>query len=397
MTIAAPRFNLRHLHACLAVRDHRGVSAASGAIHLSQPAITQGIAKLEEQLGAALFDRTSSGMLLTEPGALFTARAERALDLLRGGLDEAARGRRLPDGAVSITQLHALVALGDHGTFTLAARALGIAQPSVHRAARDAEAVVGVPLWTRSPTGVTLTRAARQIARAARLCFAELDQARQEIAAWRGEEAARLTIGALPLARSTVLPLALSELAAQRPGMRLRVVDGPYDDLLAALTSGGIDVMVGALRDPAPPGDVVQEPLFQDRLGVFAGPGHPLADGSASRDALLACPWIVPRPGTPTRAIFDRFMDGAVPPNLIETSSMVLVRNLLQQGTHLTMLSINQMRLDADHGLVVRLPAPLDDPPRTIGLTLRRGWRPTGAQAEALGILRIAARGFGSV
>lgn len=51
---------------------------------------------------------------------------------------------------------------------------------------------------------------------------------------------------------------------------------GPYDDLLGGLRRGEIDFILGALRDPAPIADVVQERLFDDRLMVLDGNRHPL-------------------------------------------------------------------------------------------------------------------------
>ncbi|MFQ3186580.1 MAG: LysR family transcriptional regulator of gallate degradation, partial [Marinomonas primoryensis] len=57
MDIAIP--NLRHLRVFLAVAELKSITRASENIFLSQPAITQAIAKLEGLLGAPLFERHS--------------------------------------------------------------------------------------------------------------------------------------------------------------------------------------------------------------------------------------------------------------------------------------------------------------------------------------------------
>jgi len=387
--------NLRHLRALLAVRSCGSISAAARAVHMSQPAVTQAIARLERIAGTLLFARTPGGMTPTEPGALLAARVERAFDLLRAGAAEAARRQRVPaprvQTAVTAPQLRALLAVADHRSFSAASRALGLSQPTIHRTARELERATGLALFAATPQGVALTRAAQPLARAARLMRAELDQAASEIDAWHGLERGSLAIGALPLARATVLPKALARFSAARPGMRVRVIEGPYGDLLHALRDGTLDMMVGALRMPAPEADIVQRPLLADRLGIFAGPGHPLARAArlAPRD-LAGAPWVVPARGTPTRAYFDRFalrMGGDGPLRIIETSSMILVRGLLRQGGHLTMISASQMRVDAELGAVAALPVELDDTPRPIGLTCRRDWRPTTAQSEMLALL----------
>ncbi|NJO83691.1 MAG: hypothetical protein HC828_13395, partial [Blastochloris sp.] len=62
-----------------------------------------------------------------------------------------------------------------------------------------------------------------------------------------------------------------------RPKTRVTIVDGPYDEMLGGLRRGEIDFIIGALRDPQPIKDVIQEPLFMDHLTMLARPGHALA------------------------------------------------------------------------------------------------------------------------
>ena len=137
--------NLRHLKAFSVVARRGSVSTASTTIHLSQPAITQAIAKLEATLRATLFVRSNKGMIATDAGLLLLNRAERSLEFIRLGARQATRGSETRrdrgfstlDHLVTMSQLRALMAVGDHGNFSLAARAVGISQPSLHRLARD--------------------------------------------------------------------------------------------------------------------------------------------------------------------------------------------------------------------------------------------------------------------
>lgn len=57
-----------------------GISAASTALHLSQPAISLQIKRLEEQVGKKLFDRHNRGLLLTTFGIRFLEKARRILE-----------------------------------------------------------------------------------------------------------------------------------------------------------------------------------------------------------------------------------------------------------------------------------------------------------------------------
>lgn len=62
---------LRHF---LAVLDHRGISAAAEAVHISQPALTKSIRQLEATLGVPLFERRPSGMVPTPFGEILARR-----------------------------------------------------------------------------------------------------------------------------------------------------------------------------------------------------------------------------------------------------------------------------------------------------------------------------------
>lgn len=47
------------------------MTKASEELHISQPAISKSIKKLEDQLGGTLFSRSNKGMELTEEGKMF--------------------------------------------------------------------------------------------------------------------------------------------------------------------------------------------------------------------------------------------------------------------------------------------------------------------------------------
>ncbi|MGI9451167.1 MAG: LysR family transcriptional regulator [Geminicoccaceae bacterium] len=251
-------FNLRHLRAFCEVARCQSISAASGHVHLSQPAITQALAKFEQTLSASLFVRKSNGMFLTDPGSLFFRRAERALDLIKTGARRAARSnsKRTPGAPSSFehlltsAQLGVLLPIAEAGNFSLAARTMGMSQPSLHRMARDLERLSGLILFDKTAQGIELTTAARTLMQFAELAFVKLNQGVEEINAWQGQDKARLAVGTLPLARSYILPTAINELTRLRPDVQVSVIDGPYDDLLHGLRHGQLDVLIGALRNP---------------------------------------------------------------------------------------------------------------------------------------------------
>lgn len=384
--------NLRHLRIFMAVCRTGSISRAAGLCNVSQPAATQAIGKLERAAGQPLFLRRPRGMFATAAGEALAARAARAFTGLDRALDDLnPRLRR----TASAAQLQALIALREAENFTLAARRLGLAQPTVHRAVTQLVQEAGRPLFERSAYGMIATRPAQALAQAARLAFAELDQAESDLADMLGREVGRIVVGAMPLSRSHLLPRTIAHFRARRPTLPVKALDGPYDDLMAGLRRGEVDVLVGALRDPAPIGDVEQERLFDDVLVMVARPGHPLAGAAALAAADLArFAFVVSPQGTPTRRAFDRLFEGAGcrPQSLVETGSMILMRELLRISDHVGCISRLQVEAELALGAIAVLPFAMDDTARPIGLTLRSGWVPTAAQRDFLDALRSVAR-----
>ena len=158
--------------------------------------------------------------------------------------------------------------------------------------------------------------------------------------------------------------------------------------------------MVGALRDPAPFEDIVQEHVFDDPLAIVVGAGHPLAGVAAPTLAALArFPWIAPRRDSPLRRHFDALVvrlerRPAVAP--IECNSLVAARSLLIASDRVMLLSEHQIHHELETGQLVALPHPFGPVTRSIGLTVRRGWRPTEVQAQLVEGLRRHARAASS-
>lgn len=399
MIISDPvAFRYATLRAIMAIRETGSALRAAEIVHRSQPAITMALSGFEKQLGRTLFTRTSRGMDVTPDGAVLCRRIGQGFEHLQSAEAYLAqrRGTRNPlpfHRLVTETQLTMLSALVDNGAFSAAARKLGYAEPSVHRALRELETLAGVKLWERFGARIEPTPEARELARFGELCRNELNAGLDEMAERQGVVNGRVTIGSLPLARSEWLPEAVTRLVETYPQARVAIVDGPYDELVRGLRHGQIDFILGALRDPRPARDIVQTPLFDDPLAIVVRAGHPLADGfdsandKLSPEQLDALAWILPRGDTPARASFESFMAFkglASPSNVIECSSLVATRALLLKSDHAALLSARQIGIEVEAGLLKIMGPPLTGTSRSIGITTRAGYRPTLLQQSLL-------------
>jgi len=80
------QFDLADLRAFVAIADLGSFRAAADAIHLSQPALSRRIEKLEDALGVRLFERTTRIVALTTVGREFLRKARQILDDLEESL-----------------------------------------------------------------------------------------------------------------------------------------------------------------------------------------------------------------------------------------------------------------------------------------------------------------------
>jgi len=148
-----------------------------------------------------------------------------------------------------IQQLNVFTRAADGGSFSRAARELGLSQPSVSRIVSELEARLGVKLVLRTTRRLTLTEAGAAFLARARRVLSELEDA-EDLA--RGIDSLRGTIRVvLPVLFGTraVIPH-LPEFIARHPGLRVKLM---LSDERQNLVVEGADVAIrfGPLGDSA--------------------------------------------------------------------------------------------------------------------------------------------------
>lgn len=374
---------IRQARTFLAAARHSSITGAAREINRSQTSVTKSLQDLERELGVELFDRTSKGVTLTAYGKALEAGATQAAAAF-----EAARGlvppllmHNSPSAArffqmdVSDKWLDSFLATAEQQNLAGAAKQLGVTTAAVSANLRKLEDTLNSTLFERLPNATIPTTFAKQLVQHVKLARSHLRHASDELSGMKGVKTGRVAVGSLPFVRTLVLPRAITMMRHSHPYIDVSTLEGRYDDLVAALRCGDLDLVVGALRGESRDADLTEEALIEDELSLIVRRGHPLQErNDIDWPDLLDYEWILPRRGTPTRELFEAALishDLKAPQHVVETSSTVLLRGLLLETDHVTVLSRHQIYYEEKHDMLTALPFKLPHTRRPIGITCR--------------------------
>jgi LysR family transcriptional regulator, transcription activator of glutamate synthase operon len=100
--------DLRQLRYLVALAEELNFTRAAANEHIAQPALSQQIRRLEDELGLALVERTTRHVSLTEAGGLLVVRARRILAELEAAQAELEAVRGVDVGHVTIGAMHTM-------------------------------------------------------------------------------------------------------------------------------------------------------------------------------------------------------------------------------------------------------------------------------------------------
>jgi DNA-binding transcriptional LysR family regulator len=184
--------------------------------------------------------------------------------------------------------IRSVLAVAEAGSLSAAARTTGISQPTLGRHIREAEAVLGVALFTRIAKGLVPTDAGHGLLPAARaMRKAAADLALGAAAASAGMRGT-VRITASRVVSNAILPPILAMLRAEEPGIQIDLVPS---DTTENLLFGEADIALRMYRPTQL--DLVARHVADLPLGIYAAKTYLDAKGRpATTDALLQLDFI---------------------------------------------------------------------------------------------------------
>lgn len=225
-----------------------------------------------------------------------------------------------PGAGITLSQIEALVAVVDHGSFTAAADELGISQPSLSRRIHSLETTLGTQLFAAAGRDRTLTDAGRNALAAGRRALGEVSAIVAMSASTRALTTGALRIASLPSLVAAVSTELIGRFHRRHPGVRIDVfgLEEP-SEIIEALRTGRADVGITTIeRNPS---DLHIDPL-PSQVMVAVLPTDAAASAVLRREDLVDRTLVTLPRGTSIRALTDSVYRelGAPPARVITTN-----------------------------------------------------------------------------
>lgn len=213
------------------------------------------------------------------------------------------------DFTIDLRRLRVLRELEQRGTVAATAAALHLTPSAVSQQLAGLSREIGVPLLEKHGRNVRLTGQARVLLSHAVVVHEQLERARADLAAWDEGAIGEVRVGALSTGLTSLVAPAFARLAAERPGIALKIEQSEPPAVFSALDLGDLDVVVAS---DYPDGPTRHDPryhrvdLLTDPLDVVLPVGHRLARESGVRLGTLAAePWVGSDLGDPCSQILQ--------------------------------------------------------------------------------------------
>lgn len=241
-------------------------------------------------------------------------------------------------------------------SFSRAAEAVLLSQPTVSGHIKALEDELGLRLFDRAGRTITTTQAGDLLYGYARRILALRAEAEQAMAEFKGGLKGSLCIGGSSIPGAYVLPPLIARFKQQYPEVTIHLKIGDSREACRAVAEGHCDLAaVGARFEDA---RLTFEPLAEDELVLVVPPGHPWSRQASVRlRDLPGQPFIVREVGSGSRqyaerALAERGLDPAGLRVVAEMGSNEAVRQAVKAGSGVAIISRRAVEDDLKAGLV---------------------------------------------
>lgn len=276
---------------------------------------------------------------------------------------------------MSPSSLRYLIAIADHKSFTRAAEALYVSQPTLSQQVKQLEELLDAQLLDRSGRNVRLTDAGEVYLSYARRALGELDAGRRAIHELQDLSRGSLRLGMTPITDYLAAPL-LDNFNKQYPSIMLNALEMPQDVIESSVSEDRIDIGIAftnTLSNEARSTDIDTHTLFIESLNLAVSESHPSADLEAiTGETLEQLPLVLLNTDFALRRHIDLYcFEHNITPNIVmEANSLSVIIEVLRMGRLATILPNTIACMQNGIRTVVMVP---QLPHHTITMICRKG------------------------
>ena len=256
---------------------------------------------------------------------------------------------------MELAQLEAFLQVAHHRSFSRAAEALFLTQPSVTARIQSLERELGERLFERSGRSVTLTDAGHAFIPHAQRALTAVQEGADAIDAVRHGDVGSIRIAASSTIATYVLPAILKRFREQRPRVHVHLNTGATEDAVEKLLAGLVHVAICRL---SPHPEVESLHLYNDDLALVVAPSHPFANrGRVSLMEAGKEPFLFfERTSSYHGLVYSLFLrQGVAPESVLELDSMEALKHMVSAGLGVAILPAVSITDEVQRGELVHV------------------------------------------
>lgn len=228
-------------------------------------------------------------------------------------------------------------------SFSRAAEAVYLTQPTVSSHIQSLEAELGLRLLDRLGREVVPTAGGKVLFEYAKKLTALMDQARQDIARFKGKTSGRVVIGGSTIPGEYLLPDLVGRFGKKNPGITVTLIIGDTSAIAEKVMNGECEF--GIIGSKLADNRLEHRDFVKDELVIIAGPDYPAPPGGKmGAKEILASPFVIRERGSGSRMAMEKWLAemGVDPTGLkivAEMGSTEAVKQAVKSGLGISIVS----------------------------------------------------------
>lgn len=257
---------------------------------------------------------------------------------------------------MTLGQLELFSLMAELRSFTSVAQHLGISQSAVSHGIKSLEKALGVTLFERHQSDITLTDIGVRLLPRAREMIGLSESIHQEVAATTGIKSGTLRIGSFgPTSSLFLLPRILADFRDRYPGIAVSIDEGNDCQVTQWLLERRIDVGFIVMPDER----FTTYPLMKDHLVAVLPKEHSLAHHSSLRlEQLCEDPFIMTQAGS-SPLITRLFAQARLQPNICYRNAQLMsTLSMIERGEGVALIARNALpdKVDVNYRILDVVP-----------------------------------------